>query len=195
MPAAGENVWTTTTKPVPLGKVHTVPSNAQTVVQGLFDPRKAPIATIDSGDVLVYTNTWTHFLNRLQPGVSAERLAAMRKALQGRGVHSIIGPVAVNGAKPGDLLEVRFLNLRPIDFGANFHNAGELHTGALPGDFAAGHIHYFELGAADGYVAFSPHIRLELKPFQGTFGVAPRGGQAVSSTAPGQHAGNIDSRN
>lgn len=193
-PAAttAHDAWTTTTKPVPLGKVHVVPSTPETVTLGLFDPVKAPVATIASGDVVVYTDTWTHFLNKLQPGVGADELAAMRKAGPGRGVHSIVGPVAVRGAKPGDLLEIRFLDLKTIDFGANFHNPGDLHTGSLPDEFADGHVHYFKLDGADGFVEFSPQIKLELRPFQGTFAVMPAGGVAVSSVAPGKHAGNID---
>ncbi len=177
---------------VPLGRVWTIPSTAETVELGLFDPGRPPIVTIDSGDVVVYENTWTHFMNRLQPGVSIDDLGAMRRAAPGRGVHSIIGPVAVAGAEPGDLLEIRFLTLRTIDFGANFHNAGELRTGSLPDEFEHGHIHYFDLNGGDGYVEFAPHIKLELRPFQGTFGVAHPSGVAVSSVAPGQHAGNID---
>jgi acetamidase/formamidase len=184
--------WNTTTKRVPLGKTWVIPSTSETVDMGQFDPQRPPIVTIDSGDVVVYANTWTHFLNRLQPGVPITALAEMRKGLAGRGVHSIIGPIAVNGAKPGDLLEIRFLHLRTIDFGANFHNASELRTGSLPDEFADGHIHYFDLNSADGYVEFSPQIKLELRPFQGTFGVAAPGDKAVSSIAPGQHAGNID---
>jgi acetamidase/formamidase len=181
-----------TMPPVPPGRVWTIPSTTETVDLGRFDPTRPPIVTIASGDIVVYENTWTHFLNRLQPGVSIDDLGAMRKAGAGRGVHSIIGPVAVAGAEPGDLLEIRFLTLRTIDFGANFHNAGALGTGSLPDDFAHGHIHYFDLDAADGYVAFNDRIRLELRPFQGTFGVAHPSGEVVSSVAPGQHAGNID---
>jgi acetamidase/formamidase len=181
-----------TMPPVPLGRVWTIPSTAETVDLGMFDPARPPIVTIDSGDVVVYENTWTHFLNRLQPGVPIEELGELRKSAPGRGVHSIVGPVAVAGAQPGDLLEIRFLTLRTIGFGANFHNAGELHTGSLPEDFEHGHIHYFDLNGGDGYVEFAPHIKLELRPFQGTFGVAHPSGVAVSSVAPGRHAGNID---
>jgi acetamidase/formamidase len=184
--------WTTQTRRVPLGKTWTIPSTHETVDMGQFDPNRPPIVTIDSGDVVVYENTWTHFLNRLQPGMPITALAEMRKGLAGKGVHSIIGPIAVAGAMPGDLIEIRFLHLRTIDFGANFHNASELRTGALPDEFADGHIHYFDLNANDGYVAFSPQIKLELKPFQGTFGLAAPGNMPVSSIAPGQHAGNID---
>jgi acetamidase/formamidase len=184
--------WTSNTRRVPLGKTWTIPSTQQTVVMGEFDPGRPPIVTIDSGDVVVYENTWTHFLNKLQPGMPITALAEMRKGLAGKGVHSIIGPIAVNGAKPGDLIEIRFLHLRTIDFGANFHNAAELRTGSLPDEFEHGHIQYFDLNANDGYVEFSPKIKLELKPFQGTFGLAAPGDKPVSSIAPGQHAGNID---
>jgi len=177
---------------VPLGRVWTIPSTAETVDLGMFDPGRAPIVTIDSGDVVVYEHTWTHFLNRLQPGVPIQELVRMRQGAPGRGVHSIVGPVAVAGAEPGDLLEIRFLALRTIGFGANFHNAGELRTGTLPDEFGHGHIHYFDLNGGDGYVEFAPHIKLELRPFQGTIGVAHQSGVAVSSVAPGQHAGNID---
>jgi acetamidase/formamidase len=181
-----------TMAPVPLGRVWRIPSTNETVDLGQFDPARAPIVTIASGDVVIYEKTWTHFLNRLQPGVSINDLGAMRKAGLGRGVHSIVGPVAVDNAEPGDLLEIRFLALRTIDFGANFHNAAEIRTGALPDDFEHGHVHYFDLDADDGYVTFNEHIKLELKPFQGTFGVAHKSGKTVSSVAPGQHAGNID---
>jgi acetamidase/formamidase len=177
---------------VPLGRVWSIPSTTETVDLGLFDPGRPPIVTIGSGDVVVYENTWTHFLNRLQPGVPVHELAKMRQGAPGRGVHSIIGPVAVAGAEPGDLLEIRFLALRTIGFGANFHYPGEVRTGSLPDEFDRGHIHYFDLNGGDGYVEFAPHIKLELRPFQGTFGVAHPSGVAVSSVAPGQHAGNID---
>jgi acetamidase/formamidase len=184
--------WTSTTAPVPLGRTHIVPSNAQTVILGLLDPTRAPLFAVDSGDVLVYENTWTHFLNRLQPGVSADELTALRKSLAGRGVHSIIGPIAVNGARPGDVLQLRMLRLETIDFGANFHNPGALQTGALPDEFTHGHVHYFTLSPEQHYVEFSDRIRLEMKPFQGTIGVAPAGDEAISSVAPGKFGGNID---
>jgi len=184
--------WTSTAKPVPLGRTHAIPSNNDTVVQGLLDPTKAPLLTIDSGDIVVYENTWTHFLNKLQPGVPADELAAMRKATPGRGVHSIIGPIAIKGAMPGDVVQLRFLRLETVGFGANFHNPGALHTGTLPDEFPDGHVHYFKLDPAQQYVAFDDRIRLELKPFQGTIGLAAEGDKAVSSVAPGKHAGNID---
>jgi len=186
--------WTSTAKPVALGRPHVVPSNNETVVQGLFDPTKAPTLTVDSGDVIAYENTWTHFLNKLQPGVPAEELANMRRNSPGRGVHSIIGPIAVKGAMPGDTVQFRFLRLETVNFGANFHNPGHLRTGSLPDDFADGYVRYFELDPAQRYVAFNDRIRLETKPFQGTIGLAAEEPHAISSVAPGRHAGNMDNK-
>jgi acetamidase/formamidase len=186
------DAWTSTATPFPLGRVHVVPSNDETVVLGLLDPTRAPLLTVESGDVLVYADTWTHFLNHLQPGVTSEELAAMRAETRGRGVHSIIGPIAVAGAMPGDVVQLRMLRLETIAFGANFHNPGHLRTGSLPDEFAGGYVRYFELDPAQRYVAFNDRIRLEMKPFQGTIGLAAEEPHAISSVAPGRHAGNID---
>ena len=191
---SGDPPWNSTTAPVRVGRVHEVPSTAQTVVLGQFDPSRPPVVTVESGDVLVYPNTWTHFLNKLQPGVSADELAEMRRSNPGKGPHSIIGPVAVRGAMPGDVVQLRMLRLEPIGFGANFHNPASLHTGALPDEFPNGHVHYFTLDPARGFVDFNDRIRLEMRPFQGTLGLAPAGNAPVSSVPPGRHAGNLDIR-
>ena len=90
------------------GRVHVVECNDETTKLGVFDTALAPILKIDSGDVVSYRNTWSHFLNQLQPGVPIEKLAAIRVANPGHGPHSIIGPIWVNDAQPGDVLEIRY---------------------------------------------------------------------------------------
>src|SRR5262249_35635861 len=111
------------------GRVHVVESNAQTVHLGVFDTTLPPFLTIESGDAISFPNTWSHFLNQLQPGVPVDTLAALRKSNPGRGPHSIIGPIAVNKAEPGDVLEIRYQRLRPFPWGAVFNNPGALGTG------------------------------------------------------------------
>jgi acetamidase/formamidase len=180
------------------GKDVVIPSIPdETVHIGQFRMDVPDVATVDSGDVLVYPNTFTHFMNALQPGLTIRQIAQLRLDNPGRGPHSIIGPVAVKGAVPGDLLEVRFLKLDPIDFGVNFHNPllPGIRTGALPDEFPDGQVVYFELDRKKMRTKFRDHIHIPLAPFQGTFGLAPRGVEpAVSSVPPGQHAGNIDLR-
>jgi acetamidase/formamidase len=177
-----------------VGRVHTVPSTMNTVHLGVFDSTLPNILDVDSGDVVVYPNTWTHFLNRVQPGVPIEDLAQMRRSNPGKGPHSIIGPVGVRDAQPGDMVAIHFQRLLPMDWGVNFNNPGDLGTGALPDEFPDGQVRYLDLDLGSMTASFMPGITLPLAPFQGTFGLAPEQGGVVSSVPPGQHAGNVDLR-
>ena len=176
------------------GRVHSVPSTSATVRLGVFDTTLPNIVDVDSGDVVVYPDTWTHFLNRVQPGVPIEDLAEMRRSNPGKGPHSIIGPVGVRDAEPGDMVAIHYQRLLPIDWGVNFNNPGDLGTGALPDEFPDGQVRYFDLDLGTMTASFLPGITLPLAPFQGTFGLAPAQGGVVSSVPPGQHAGNVDLR-
>jgi acetamidase/formamidase len=185
------------------GRVHVVPSNKETVRLGVLDATLPNIVEIDSGDIIAYLNTWTHFLNGVQPSVPIQQLAAWRLANPGKGPHSIVGPVGVRGARRGDILEVRFLALRTLPWGVNFNNPATLRTGALPDDFPEGQVKYVSLDRDRRFARFSPQITLPTGPFQGTFGVAPPADRDVvgrlspgvtSSVPPGQHGGNLDLR-
>jgi acetamidase/formamidase len=177
-----------------VGRVHSLPSTPATVRLGVFDSTLPDVLEIDSGDVVVYPDTWSHFLNRLQPGVSIDDLARLRRENPGRGPHSIIGPVGVRGAEPGDMLAVHFQRLIPVDWGATFVNPADLGTGTVPEDFAEGQARYLQLDIAHKQAVFLPGISVPLAPFQGTFASAPAAGGVVTSVPPGQHAGNIDLR-
>jgi acetamidase/formamidase len=181
------------------GRVHVVESNDQTVHLGVYDTTLDPILKIDSGDTISYPNTWSHFLNQMQPGVPVETLAKLRVSNPGRGPHSIIGPVYVNGAEPGDVLEVRYKRIRPFDWGAVFNNPGSLGTGLLAQDFPEGQVKYLKLDLGNMTGEFNRNIHVPLRPFQGTLGVAPPDGYypaltpgVTSSVPPGPHGGNTD---
>ena len=88
------------------GRVHVIESTRETVRLGVFDATLPPILTIESGDRVSFPNTWSHFMNELQPGVPISRLAELRTSNPGRGPHSIIGPIAVKDAEPGMLRSV-----------------------------------------------------------------------------------------
>jgi acetamidase/formamidase len=183
------------------GRLHTVESTKETVRLGVFDATLPPVLTIDSGDTVSFPNTWSHFLNEMQPGVSIDRLAQLRTSNPGRGPHSIIGPIAVNGAEAGDVIEIRYLRLRPVNWGAVFNNPTPLGTGLLPNDFTQGQIKYVDLDLAHMKGKFAPDISVPLSPFQGTLGLAPPDGffpplspGVTSSVPPGPHAGNLDLR-
>ena len=181
------------------GHVHVVESNKDTVHLGVYDTNLPPIVTLDSGDTVSYPNTWSHFLNQMEPGVPIDKLAQLRKDNPGKGPHSIIGPVAVKGAEPGDVLEVRYKRLQPDSWGAVFNNPGALGTGLLASDFSQGQIKYLTFDFKKMSAEFAPNINVPLKPFQGTLGLAPPDGYyqplspgVTSSVPPGPHAGNTD---
>ncbi len=183
------------------GKVHIVESNDKTVQLGVYDTTLDPILKIDSGDTISYVNTWSHFLNQLQPGVPVETLAKLRLSNPGHGPHSIIGPIYVNNAEPGDVLEVRYKRIRPDKWGAVFNNPGSIGTGLLAKDFPDGQVKYLNLDMTKMTAEFSPDIHVPLQPFQGTLGVAPPDGffpplrpGVTNSVPPGPHAGNTDLR-
>jgi acetamidase/formamidase len=183
------------------GRVHVVESNEKTVSWGVFDTTLPPILTIESNDTVVYPNTWSHFFNQLQPGVPIDTLAQFRKSHPGRGPHSIIGPIAVRDAEPGDVVEIRYKSLKPFAWGAVFNNPGALGTGLLPEDFPEGQVKYVKLNMEEMTAEFLPKINVPLQPFQGTLGVAPPDGffpplspGVTSSVPPGPHAGNLDLR-
>ena len=183
------------------GRVHVVESSKETVRLGVFDETLPPILTVDSGDSVSFPNTWSHFMNEMQPGVPVSRLAELRTSNPGRGPHSIIGPIAVRDAEPGDVVEIRYKRLHPANWGAVFNNPATLGTGLLPQDFSQGQVKYFDLDLTAMQGKFAPDINIPLTPFQGTLGVAPPDGffpplspGVTSSVPPGPHGGNLDLR-
>ena len=181
------------------GRTHVIPSTKETVQLGVYDTNLPPLLTIDSGDSLSFPETWSGFLNELQPGVPIDTLAKIRMNNPGRGPQSIIGPIAVNKAEPGDVLEIRHKRIHPYDWGAVFNNPATLGTGLLPQDYPQGQIKYVDLDLRAMTSKFMPNINIPLKPFQGTLGVAPPDGYfpplspgVTNAVPPGPHAGNLD---
>jgi Acetamidase/Formamidase family len=158
------------------GRTHVIPSTKETVQLGVYDTNLPPLLTIDSGDSLSFPETWSGFLNELQPGVPIDTLVKIRMNNPGKGPQSIIGPIAVNKAEPGDVLEIRYKRIHPYEWGAVFNNPATLGTGLLPQDYPKGQIKYVDLDLRAMTSKFMPNITIPLKPFQGTLGVAPPDG-------------------
>ena len=110
---------------------------------------------------------------------------------RGPGGHILTGPVYVEGAQPGDVLEVRILSIEfPIDYGYNGCN------GFIPSNCdRAIRQKILRLDTKTMTSEFKPGIVIPLKPFFGSMGVAPapEAGR-VNSSPPGRHAGNLDNR-
>ena len=173
-------------------KRHKLAATLETTQWGWLDPSEAPKLTVNSGDI-VSIETMMHSHNKIQPGTSMEDIIALRKANPGGGPHSVTGPIYVDGAEPGDVMEIRILTITPKPFGVNFNLPGkEFPTiGALAPEFPEGFVKYFNLDWKNRQAEFKPGITIDVKPFPGTLAVgidpsdpSPRKDGAKDSMAP-----------
>src|SRR5512132_2557409 len=195
---------------VPGGTFHVLPATLETTQWGWLAPAEPPKLVVNSGDT-VAVETMMHAHNKIQPGTTMDEIVALRKANPGGGPHSVTGPIYVNGAEPGDVMEIRFLKIVPKAFGVNFNLPGkEFPTiGALAPEMPDGFIKYFYLDWDKRQAEFKPGIVIDLQPFPGTLAVgidpadpSPRKGQAqgqpadpmapVSTLRPWKNGSNMD---
>lgn len=169
------------------GKTHVVESNSKTVTVGLLDPKAQPAATIDSGDTVSYPNTWVNWANEPRYGMSFAEREPIRRRYP-NGPYSNIGPVLIRGAEPGDLVEIRTVRARPIEWA---WNSSPANVGAIPEDFDKPYLKYFKFDADRKSVEFAPGIRLALHPGQGLFATQPPGDKAVSGILNGAYGGKL----
>src|SRR5689334_16645709 len=112
---------------------------------------------------------------------------------RGAGTHPLTGPIYVDGAEPGDSLEVRILGFEFLHpFGVSGFRPG---SGTLPDEFPYARSKRIPIDARAGWAEFSPSVKLKLAPFWGSIGVAPPPPiHRLSSGPPGPHAGNLDNK-
>jgi len=203
-PARGNHDWA---PKVPEGKHHNLAATLETVQWGWLDPREKPKLVIDSGDT-VSVETMMHSHDKVQPGITMEQVVELRKANPGGGPHSMTGPIYVNGAEPGDVLEIRVLRIEPKAWAVNFNLPGKDFPtiGALAPEMPEGHIKFFPLDLQKRSAEFKSGIVLDLQPFPGTFAVgidpddpSPRKGGVkddpmapVSTLRPWKNGSNMD---
>jgi acetamidase/formamidase len=172
-----------------------------TVAWGYYWSQAKPVLRIRSGDTVEIQTLLTNSPERLAAaGVAAEQIEPALKAVyaevkdKGPGGHILTGPIFVEGAEPGDTLEVR---IRKIDYQIPYaYNSFSPRSGVLgPDDFSKGAMKIIPLDEARGVAKFSDTIAIPLRPFFGSMGVAPaEAAGRVSSAPPGVHAGNLDNR-
>ena len=166
---------------------HIVESTSKTVRSGYLDPSATVVAAAAPGDTVRYPHTWTHWGNEAVYGMSF----ADREPLRHRyphGPYSMVGPVEVTGAMPGDVIECTMVALRTIDWGWNSFPLG---VGALPADFDEPYVHYFRFDQDRRVAKYTHGISLPMAPFLGVVAVEPAGGEQVSAILAGPYGGNL----
>ena len=181
-------------------KTHRLEATPATVAYGYYWSEAAPVLRIASGDIIDVDTLLTNTPAGLgRAGVPDGKIQASLKSIvsevtgdhRGPGGHILTGPVYVEDAEPGDVLEVKILSIDlAIDYGYNGC------SGFLPENCdrdAPARI--LTLNRQKMTADFEPGIVIPLRPFFGSMGVAPAPAAGrVSSVPPGHHAGNLDNR-
>ncbi len=173
----------------------------ENIAWGYYSAAAKPVLRIKSGDRVAVQTLITNSPERLTAaGVKPEDVQKELKAIydtvkdKGPGGHILTGPIYVEGAEPGDALEVRILSIKlAIPYA---YNSFSPQRGVLtPTDFARGAMKIIPLDDKRMVGKFSDKIEIPLHPFFGSMGVAPpESAGRISSGPPGIHAGNLDNK-
>ncbi len=194
--AASLLVLSTTT----LAADFTLKATPATVAWGYYSGASKPALTVHSGDtVTMQTLSTCGSADRLKSlGVKESDIPAYTQPIydqvkdKGPGGHILTGPVAIEEAEPGDVLEVEILK---VDIDASFAcNSFGLGRGFLPQEFPYSRTRIIPLDRQRMLAHFAPGIDLPLHPFFGSMGVAPAGVARIDSAPPYAHAGNLDNK-
>jgi acetamidase/formamidase len=181
---------------------HLLKITPETVAWGYYWSAAKPVLTVQSGDtVTVECVSVGNPATLERAGLPADQVEAdirrlyaeVPKEKKGPGGHPLTGPIAIEGAMPGDVLEVRIKEIR-LRSGYAFNSMGP-NSGFLKGEFTTNktRIVYFDKEKTVGH--FAPGIDVPLRPFFGSMGIAPpESAGKISSAPPGIHAGNMDNK-
>ena len=173
-----------------------------TVAWGNYDAARAPVLHIKSGDTVVFRTLLTNSPTGLEKaGVApADVEQSLRDVYakvpltdRGPGGHILNGPVYVDGAEPGDTLEI---HIRKIELAIPYaYNGFRYGAGILTDDFPYSRIKIIPLDKTRMVANFAPGVVIPLHPFFGSMGVAPPADFGkYDSTPPTISGGNIDNK-
>ncbi|MBI3567398.1 MAG: acetamidase/formamidase family protein [Gemmatimonadetes bacterium] len=179
--------------------VHQLPATPATVAYGYYWSEAKPALRVKNGDIVdvetMLTNTPVG-LERMGvkpadvPQDLRDIVAQDTGSLKGPGGHILTGPIYVEGADSGDVLEVRIQSITlPLAYGYNGCSGFLRELCEVRGS------RLIALDRQRMTAEVAPGIVVPLRPFWGSMGVAPAASLGrVSSNPPGPHAGNMDNR-
>jgi len=172
----------------------------KTVAWGYYDASTPPALRIKSGDTVEVQSLITSSPARLEgAGVPPEQVEQSLRDIhkevtnKGPGGHILTGPIYIEGAESGDVLEVRIKDIRlAIPYAYNAFGPGR---GFLPEDFPYARMKIIPLDERRMVARFGDGVEIPLRPFFGSLGVAPpETSGRISSAPPWIHAGNLDNK-
>jgi acetamidase/formamidase len=179
----------------------TLPASPSTVVWGYYSAKAKPVLTVHSGDTvrMQTLSTCGPTERMVEEGVAPADIPSYNADIyrevkdRGPGGHILTGPVAIEEAEPGDVLEVQILKVDiDVPFACNGFGTGR---GFLPNDFPYSRRKIIPLDRERMTAKFAPGIEIPLHPFFGSMGVAPpESAGRYDSAPPWMHAGNMDNK-
>jgi acetamidase/formamidase len=180
---------------------HTLKATPSTVIVGYYDASTPPALRIRSGDTVTVETLGVGQPEMFEAaGVPKEKIEPARYAIsakdpKARG-HFLSGPIFIEGAMPGDVLEV---DIRDIRMNLDYSYNGMGQNGVLADFFADRPAdkkrRIIPLDRKRNVAPFAPGVEVPLRPFFGSMGVAPPASAGrISSSPPGIHAGNLDNK-
>ncbi len=181
-------------------RVHELPATPATVAYGYYWAEAKPVLRIASGDIIDVHTMITNRPDRLEAaGVPPHEVQQNLRDIvsqvtdRGPGGHILTGPVFVEGADSGDVLEVRILTI-DLDIPYGYNGCSGFVKENCEKD-SSPLTRIIRLDAKRQVGMFAPGIEVPLHPFFGSMGVAPpKALGRVSSNPPHTHAGNLDNK-
>ncbi|HEY6970777.1 MAG TPA: acetamidase/formamidase family protein [Candidatus Angelobacter sp.] len=181
-------------------QTYTLKATPKTIAWGYYDAATQPVLRVRSGDTVVFETMITNSPTGLEKaGVPPDQVQQSLRDIykevtnKGPGGHILTGPVYIEGAEPGDTLEVRIQKIElAIPYAYNGFRAG---AGFLTNDFPYAKTKIIPLDRQRMVAKFAPEIEIPLHPFFGSIGEAPPESYGkLSSAPPWIHAGNMDNK-
>jgi len=193
------------------GQIRVLGENDQTTTPGYYDNSEPPVMTMKSGETII-VETGTHHMSKMVPGVTFDQVRQWHKEekeatfdeilfwpggpKKGVGHHHLTGPIYIEDAKPGDVLEIEILEAKPKPYCFSVHFPGdEYGLGFLPKDYPdTEKLTWHQVDTKSMTIGFAPGIEVPAKPYPGIIAVSyPEAGR-YSSVPPGRIGGNTDNK-
>ena len=177
----------------------TLKATPKTVVVGYYDATTPPVLRIHSGEIVeIETTTGSPGLWE-SLGVPPDQIQQSNRDIdrevkeRGPGVHILTGPIYIDEAEPGDVLQVEIQSVRLVtNYAVNVFDPAR---GLLEQDFPYVRIKLVRLDRDRMVARFVEGVEIPLRPFFGSMGVAPPPySRRISSAPPWIHAGNMDNK-
>jgi acetamidase/formamidase len=182
------------------GHTYQLKPTPKTVTWGYYDAKTPPVLRIKSGDTVEIQTLVSSSPERFESAaVPPEQIEQPLRDIfsqvkeKGPGVHILTGPIYIEGAELGDVLEIRIQKIQlAIPYALNAFSPGR---GFLPDDYPYAKTRVIPLDDKRMVAHFADGIEIPLRPFFGSMGVAPPAVTGrISSNPPWVHAGNLDNK-